>query len=289
MKPSELRTHLLLAIQQLHPQFRDQLSYWCRFLNSQYPALNVRQLPQPNDQSSESSDSDRDESRCSLLISPARFSVIDQKKRSAPVRLNQWRARKAHQKVVEEKMNQLEQDLKAGLISIHPGFKINPEPGPTEEEPSPEKESRHLEITFPEPATISQSSLSQLIPIVKLKESCNQLLQDAMKSTPDLPVKIQLIIRNSPLDFKATDLADKLDVSHRSLQRSLQYAGTSFGEIQQQELLWLTIQGLENPAMSLTEVAHSIGFDNVSNFGRLCRRHFGQSPKTLRKELLKLE
>jgi AraC-like DNA-binding protein len=77
-------------------------------------------------------------------------------------------------------------------------------------------------------------------------------------------------------------LAHELGCSARTLMRRLAQEDTSFQRLldaaRQDRALWY----LQHTSASVEEIAHALGYEDASNFGRTCRRWFGQAPSRLR-------
>lgn len=80
-------------------------------------------------------------------------------------------------------------------------------------------------------------------------------------------------------------LARELQCSVRTLMRRLAGEGTSYQRLldgaRQDRTLWY----LRHTQATVEEIAHALGYEDASNFGRTCRRWFGQAPARLRAEL----
>jgi AraC-like DNA-binding protein len=72
-------------------------------------------------------------------------------------------------------------------------------------------------------------------------------------------------------------------MSERSLGRLLAAGGTSFQAIIDDERRSRAAQMINDPAVSLAEIAEALGFPDVSSFGRSFRRWFGQTPGQFRR------
>jgi AraC-like DNA-binding protein len=77
-------------------------------------------------------------------------------------------------------------------------------------------------------------------------------------------------------------LARELKCSVRTLIRRLAHEGTSYQRlldgVRQDRALWY----LRHTQASVEEIAHALGYQDASNFGRTCRRWFGEAPARLR-------
>lgn len=74
------------------------------------------------------------------------------------------------------------------------------------------------------------------------------------------------------------DLAKKLCISKRTLQRLLQRAGQSYKEIINETRRSQTEFHLANPKVTLQEVAYRVGFREMSSFYRACHQWYGMTP-----------
>jgi AraC-like DNA-binding protein len=77
----------------------------------------------------------------------------------------------------------------------------------------------------------------------------------------------------------AADVARQIGMSERTLRRKLEERGHGFRELLDQCRLGLGEQLLSDTALSLTEIALSLGFSETSAFSRAFRRRRGESPR----------
>lgn len=80
------------------------------------------------------------------------------------------------------------------------------------------------------------------------------------------------------------EIADRLNLSERSLSRKLKEEGTTFRALVKDKRKELAAFYLLKSDISVTELAFKIGFSDVSNFNRACQRWFGCSPSEYRKQ-----
>lgn len=78
------------------------------------------------------------------------------------------------------------------------------------------------------------------------------------------------------------DLAAVLNLSPRTLDRYLKREGTGFRELAAQTQYELACQRLRSGRLSITEVAHSLGFNDAANFTRAFKTRAGCSPREFR-------
>lgn len=79
------------------------------------------------------------------------------------------------------------------------------------------------------------------------------------------------------------ELAGNLNMSSRTLHRYLAREGTSFRELSGRVEQELAVTRLKSGAMSVSEVAYSLGYADRSNFGRAFKARTGYSPGTLKR------
>ena len=80
-------------------------------------------------------------------------------------------------------------------------------------------------------------------------------------------------------------VAEELSVSHRTLQRKLKEAGTSFKELLEQSRRYLAEKYIAEGKFSVTEITFMLGFGEVSSFSRAYKRWTGKSPRTSKADL----
>ena len=85
-------------------------------------------------------------------------------------------------------------------------------------------------------------------------------------------------------DLTLEEVARALAVSSRSLQRSLQLAGTSFRELRDHVRHQRACQLLADPSVTTESAAAELGYRDRSNFVRAFERWSGQSPSRYRKQ-----
>ena len=77
---------------------------------------------------------------------------------------------------------------------------------------------------------------------------------------------------------KIADVASRLNLSSRTLQRRLEGEGATFAELLESTASSSQHDALAHTELSITEIAYTIGFSDPSNFSRTCYRWFGASP-----------
>ena len=84
------------------------------------------------------------------------------------------------------------------------------------------------------------------------------------------------------------DVAARLNMSSRTLQRRLEGEGAVFMHLVDKHKKQLAHDALAHTERSITEIAYTIGFSDPSNFSRTCARWFGCSPAAYRRRIRQL-
>ena len=80
-------------------------------------------------------------------------------------------------------------------------------------------------------------------------------------------------------------IAARLSLSPRTLQRRLREAGLSFNQLVDETRQQLVLNYLRDPALELAEIAFLVGFSEPGSLARAFRRWMGQSPGEYRRHL----
>lgn len=91
---------------------------------------------------------------------------------------------------------------------------------------------------------------------------------------------IALALRDG--QYAIEDVAQRLGMSQRTLQRRLHTAGFTYKELLSEVRKGVAIEYLRNPAVSLTRIATALGYSELAAFSRWFRRDFGHSPSQWR-------
>ena len=83
---------------------------------------------------------------------------------------------------------------------------------------------------------------------------------------------------------QAHTVAKALAVSVRTLSRRLADEGTTYAEIVDQLRRSLALQYLNDPAMSLSQIAWLLGYEGSTSFNHAFKRWTGRSPSVARNE-----
>ncbi|MFY8060963.1 MAG: AraC family transcriptional regulator [Arenimonas sp.] len=145
--------------------------------------------------------------------------------------------------------------------------------------------SAHMAMTFSETdaARILVTANAQMAAIHD--QVAEQRISQLGGSENALRVK-QLIVQSLPEgEPTRDDIAAKMAISSRTLQRRLQDEGQTFHEILDEVRHNLAKRYLGNEKLSLADVAHLLGFSDQSSFTRAAHRWFDTSPSKYRHQV----
>ena len=77
-------------------------------------------------------------------------------------------------------------------------------------------------------------------------------------------------------------VAAQLNLTPRTLERTLRQLGTTYREISEEHRRRLAHELLRNTALPIATIAERLGYSETANFGRACRRWFHTSPTRYR-------
>lgn len=122
-----------------------------------------------------------------------------------------------------------------------------------------------------------------------IRRTMEEFVEESMKnSSQRLSDKVrQLVIRLLPLERRCTleVIAAQLAVSPRTLQRGLSQEDTVFESLVEDIRMELARDYLEQPNMSMAQIAGLLGYTEQSSFNRACQRWFHAAPSRVRKRL----
>ncbi len=119
-----------------------------------------------------------------------------------------------------------------------------------------------------------------------MSEQCQVLVdKNAQKDDIVSLLKNDLVEHMTSNDRAISDVARRLGMSERTLQRRLENAGTSFWDVCESTRDELSIRLLKATNSSLSEIAQKTGYSSQSAYTRAVKRWHGMSPGKLRKQL----
>ncbi|MDC0661448.1 AraC family transcriptional regulator [Marinobacter sp. SS21] len=119
--------------------------------------------------------------------------------------------------------------------------------------------------------------------LAAFNESVVKSYVDALQATPfSHRVKQLVAAQLQQGEPKIQRIAERLNLTERSLRRHLRQEGRTYRELVQQCRMEVAEHYLSHSDMSVTDIALSIGFSDTSNFSRAFARHAGKSPSEFR-------
>lgn len=116
------------------------------------------------------------------------------------------------------------------------------------------------------------------------EERCRALVQQ-MADVRELAGWVAMTLREVSEGLPTlSELAGMLNLSPRTLNRYLEREGTTYRELSGRVQHELACERLASGAMSVTEVAYSLGFGDTSNFARAFRARSGCSPSQYQRQ-----
>jgi AraC-like DNA-binding protein len=77
-------------------------------------------------------------------------------------------------------------------------------------------------------------------------------------------------------------VVQRLNMGHRTLQRALQFEGTSFRSVKLSFIEYRARVLLSETEMDITTIARSLGYDEPNSFKRAFRKQTGMTPRAYR-------
>ena len=112
-----------------------------------------------------------------------------------------------------------------------------------------------------------------------LEEHARILARRTPRPTSDFVARVQETIAASPAECgSAAQVARRLHMSVRTLQRRLVEAGTSYRDVSELVSRRLAEEYLADPRVSIAELTYLLGFSEPSSFTRAFRRWTGETP-----------
>jgi AraC-like DNA-binding protein len=98
-----------------------------------------------------------------------------------------------------------------------------------------------------------------------------------------LVARVEQLLEKRGARLSVRSAAALLGVSSRTLTRRLGGEGTSFQSLLDESRKARAVHLLNDPALTVAEVAYTLGYEDAANFGRAFRRWFGRSPGQFRR------
>ena len=117
----------------------------------------------------------------------------------------------------------------------------------------------------------------------------NQYLQNRlhqMSHAENMSDKVKRVLHQSfHYEFPDIDtVADKLNLSARTLQRKLSDEQTTFKDLLQETRFGIAKQLLKQSQLSVSEISYMLGYSDLGNFSRSFKKYIGQSPQQFKEQ-----
>lgn len=140
-------------------------------------------------------------------------------------------------------------------------------------------------ITIPQDLAVQVSPMASPVLFTTLLRALRKIASDQGQKQPMISQKVAITLDNVTLGrLDAEEVAQRIGISRRTLERRLREEGTSFRELSNTSLKQRLEQALRDPAISAESMAEKLGFHDASSLLRASRRLFGASLSQLRRE-----
>ncbi|WP_419811401.1 AraC family transcriptional regulator ligand-binding domain-containing protein [Bacterioplanoides sp.] len=144
-------------------------------------------------------------------------------------------------------------------------------------------EQPHNQLCIPTYLLDSAVSTANIRARRNAKAECLALL-DELDKGQDLVSRIRRQLQQSEAYPTLMVMAKCLDSSPRTLNRQLAQLNTSYQQVIDESRCERAMTWLSAPDYSVDDIAHRLGYNDPSNFGRAFRRWLGMSPREFRKK-----
>lgn len=138
------------------------------------------------------------------------------------------------------------------------------------------------------PAPVPMANINPGLAQQQLRLSLEVLIEQQCEDNKDLVTRIRYWLRTTSKPRRLDKAAEDFQLSSRSLNRYLANLGSSFQEELDQFHCQQALQNLSADETNMQAISLRLGYENPANFGRACKRWFGQTPAALQHELHRL-
>ncbi|EKF72878.1 AraC family transcriptional regulator [Alcanivorax hongdengensis A-11-3] len=139
-------------------------------------------------------------------------------------------------------------------------------------------------LVFPQSAMAARPRLADPQVAALAREQCEmEFRQWRTEEDGVLAERVRTTLQDHTAPMPSLEaMAERLSVSARTLKRHLQQAGLSYRQLQDEERYRQAKRLLGNRRNSISEVAYSLGYNDVANFSRAFKRWSGVTPRGFR-------
>ena len=136
-----------------------------------------------------------------------------------------------------------------------------------------------IPLQFAQYANVSSDTQSYQ----RARDLCEEILQSAPRKHLTLADRLRQLMLSQPAATVSEDmLARAMFTSKRTIARRLAAEGTSYRQVRDSTLAELAARHLQETTLSTEAIAAILGYNDVANFRRACRRWFGMPPSEVR-------
>ncbi|WP_301377332.1 MULTISPECIES: AraC family transcriptional regulator [Thalassolituus] len=139
------------------------------------------------------------------------------------------------------------------------------------------------ELVLPKAALSLEVSTANSVARHSAEQECERLLAEAPGEHIDLASRVRTLLISYGSGLSLEDVAERLRISARSLNRQLAQLNTSFRKMVEEVRREQATRLLGNSSMKVSEIAEQLGYTDTSNFVRAFRKWMGITPLNYRK------
>ncbi|AXQ31535.1 AraC family transcriptional regulator [Solimonas sp. K1W22B-7] len=137
------------------------------------------------------------------------------------------------------------------------------------------------------PAALLDKPLTTSNPVTapQILAQCERELS-LLQPSGDCLTRVRAALLSKPGEYPGLDeVAERLCTSSRTLKRRLQQQGANFQQLLDEVRHREAVRLLENPTLSVEEIANRVGYSSSANFTRAFRKWVGNTPGAFRTEM----
>jgi AraC-like DNA-binding protein len=141
-------------------------------------------------------------------------------------------------------------------------------------------------VQAPQPQTVLVDQLGALLALTASELSGGRVVTTPVERSVRDRVHDHITQRCPDTSLHASDVANSLSMSTRTLHRALAACGETFGAMLIQARVDLAVRMLESPLfdrVTTAEIGRRAGFSDASHFVKVLRRHTGHTPLRVRR------
>jgi len=141
----------------------------------------------------------------------------------------------------------------------------------------------HYELLLPKAALSLEVSTANSVARHNAEKECERLLAETPGDHIDMASRVRAMLISYGSGMPLTQVAERLRVSSRSLNRHLSQLNSSYRRIVEEVRREQATRLLANSSLPVAEIAADLGYTDTSNFVRAFRKWMGITPLNYRK------